>query len=197
LHRLLSIEACGGLKVRPLEFEPVPVFSLCRFAPAGAVMRDAAQSRRRACTSCLHNPPLPSPPHPTALIRPPMIHALNHFTIAAANREQTLDFYCGVLGLVEGPRPELGFPGAWLYAPGGTQALLHVNWDRPMPAQRTGVIDHMAFTASDLKTCKARFDERKIDYTLRRQPGAGTWQLFCHDPNGARVELDFDAAELP
>ena len=25
--------------------------------------------------------------------------------------------------------------------------------------------------------------------------GVGTWQLFCFDPNGARVELDFDAAE--
>ena len=23
----------------------------------------------------------------------------------------------------------------------------------------------------------------------------GAWQLFCFDPNGAKVELDFDAAE--
>jgi catechol 2,3-dioxygenase-like lactoylglutathione lyase family enzyme len=120
---------------------------------------------------------------------------MNHFTITAEDRQQTLDFYCGLLGFVEGHRPELGFPGAWLYAPGGTQAILHIYWDRPMPAGRTGVIDHMAFSAIDLRAMKARFDAAGIRYELRRQAGAGTWQLFSHDPNGAKVELDFDAAE--
>jgi catechol 2,3-dioxygenase-like lactoylglutathione lyase family enzyme len=124
-----------------------------------------------------------------------VIHGMNHFTITAEDRQQTLDFYCGLLGFVEGHRPELGFPGAWLYAPGGTQAILHIYWDRPMPAGRTGVIDHMAFSATDLRAVKARFDAAGIRYELRRQAGAGTWQLFSHDPNGAKVELDFDAAE--
>jgi hypothetical protein len=53
----------------------------------------------------------------------------------------------------------------------------------------------MAFTASDLKAVKARFDERGLRYDLRRQAGAGTWQLFSFDPNGAKVELDFDGSE--
>ncbi len=88
-----------------------------------------------------------------------------------------------------------GFPGAWLYPPGGAQAVLHIYWDRPGPATATGVIDHMAFTAADLRAVKARFDERGLRYDLRRQAGAGTWQLFSFDPNGARVELDFDASE--
>ena len=35
----------------------------------------------------------------------------------------------------------------------------------------------------------------RLQVDLRRQVGTGTWQLFCFDPNGARVELDFDAAE--
>lgn len=125
-----------------------------------------------------------------------MIVGMNHFTITAENREATLAYYCGLLGLTEGHRPDLGFPGAWLYA-GGPQAVLHIYWDRPMPATRTGVIDHMAFTATDLKAVKARFDAAGVKYDLRRQAGAGTWQLFSFDPNGARVELDFDAAESP
>jgi catechol 2,3-dioxygenase-like lactoylglutathione lyase family enzyme len=124
-----------------------------------------------------------------------MIHGMNHFTITAEDRERTLDYYCNLLGLVEGHRPGLGFPGAWLYPPGGRQAVLHVYWDRPMPSLRTGVIDHMAFTASDLKAVKARFDERGLEYDLRQQAGSSTWQLFSFDPNGARVELDFDASE--
>lgn len=123
-----------------------------------------------------------------------MIDGMNHFTITAEDREKTLDFYVGLLGLREGHRPDLGFPGAWLYG-SGPQAVLHIYWDRPMPRDRTGVIDHMAFTASNLKEVKARFDERGVKYDLRRQAGAGTWQLFSYDPNGAKVELDFDPAE--
>ena len=48
-----------------------------------------------------------------------MIVGMNHFTITAENREATLGYYCGLLGFVEGARPDLGFPGSWLYAPGG------------------------------------------------------------------------------
>jgi len=124
-----------------------------------------------------------------------MIHGMNHFTITAENRKATLDFYVDLLGFEEGHRPDLGFPGAWLYAPGGKHAILHIYWDRPMPELRTGVIDHMAFTSSDLRAVKSRLDALGVQYKLTQQAGAGTWQLFCHDPNGARVELDFDPSE--
>ena len=123
-----------------------------------------------------------------------MIVGMNHFTITAEDERKTLDFYVGLLGLTVGARPDLGFPGAWLYA-GGTQAVLHMVFERPLPAQRTGVIDHMAFSATGLKAVKARFDAAGMKYDLRQQAGAGTWQLFTYDPNGAKVELDFDAAE--
>ena len=123
-----------------------------------------------------------------------MIVGMNHFTVLAEDESRTLDFYVGLLGLTSGHRPDLGFPGAWLYA-GGTQAVLHIIFGRPLPSQRTGVLDHMAFTASDLKAVKARFDAAGVKYDLRRQAGSGIWQLFSFDPNGARVELDFDAAE--
>lgn len=123
-----------------------------------------------------------------------MIVGMNHFTVIAEDARATLAFYVDLLGMQQGPRPDLGFDGAWLYA-GGPQALLHLYFDRPPPAQRAGVIDHMAFSAKNLKEVKARFDQRGVKYDLRQQVGAGTWQLFCFDPNGAKVELDFDASE--
>ena len=46
-----------------------------------------------------------------------------------------------------------------------------------------------------MKAVKARFDARGVKYDLRRQTGSGIWQLFSYDPNGAKVELDFDPAE--
>ena len=122
-----------------------------------------------------------------------MIEGMNHFTVIAEDPAKTLDYYVGLIGLEEGPRPDLGFAGAWLYA--GGRAILHLYFDRPVPAQRAGVIDHMAFTAKDLKAVKARFDARGVKYDLRQQAGAGTWQLFSYDPNGAKVELDFDPSE--
>ena len=54
-----------------------------------------------------------------------MIVGMNHFTVTAEDEAKTLDFYVGLLGLRVGHRPNLGFPGAWLYA-GGPQAVLHL-----------------------------------------------------------------------
>ena len=123
-----------------------------------------------------------------------MIDAMNHFTVLTDDLERTLEFYAG-FGLTAGPRPPFDFPGAWLYAAGGDRAILHVVAGRALPAQRAGVLDHMAFSATGLKQVKARLDALGVAYDLRRLPGSDLWQLFCHDPSGAKVELDFDPAE--
>ena len=87
-----------------------------------------------------------------------MIVGMNHFTVIAEDRQKTLDFYVGLLGLKEGWRPDLGFHGAWLYGAGSRRRCCTSTSTGKPPAQRAGVIDHMAFTASDLKAVKARFD---------------------------------------
>lgn len=121
------------------------------------------------------------------------ISDMNHFTVLTHDLDATRQFYIGVLGLKEGFRPGLGFPGAWLYI--GDRAVLHVIAGRPLPEPPGGVLDHMAFSASDLQATVATLKARGIDYTLRKQSDSGTWQLFCFDPSGARVELDFPASE--
>ena len=121
------------------------------------------------------------------------IVAMNHFTVLTKDLDATRDFYVGLLGLTEGQRPDLGFPGVWLYA--GGQAVLHVIAGRALPPDPRGVLDHMAFSAKDLSATAAKLESRGIHYDLRRQPESGTWQLFCFDPSGARVELDFDPSE--
>lgn len=122
-----------------------------------------------------------------------MIEGMNHFTVLTDDLDRSVDFYVDLLGLSPGPRPDLGFPGAWLYA--GGQAVLHIIAGRELPTPRAGVIDHMAFSARDLRATADRLDARGIKYELRRQRGSSTWQLFCHDPNGAKVELDFAGSE--
>lgn len=121
------------------------------------------------------------------------IDGMNHFTVLTADLNATRKFYIDILGLKEGPRPPLGFPGAWLYA--GGQPVLHVIAGRPLPSPPAGVLDHMAFSASNLPDTVAGLKSRGIKYDLRRQPDSGVWQLFCFDPSGARVELDFAPGE--
>ena len=121
------------------------------------------------------------------------IEGMNHFTVLSKDLERSKAFYINVLGLKEGYRPPFAFPGAWLYA--GNHAILHIMTGKPMPADAAGVIDHMAFTANNLQATVDTLKQHGIQYDLHRLKGLEIWQLFCHDPDGAKVELDFPADE--
>ena len=123
------------------------------------------------------------------------VAGMNHFTILTDNLEKTLAFYDEHLGLRPGARPPFTFPGAWLYAEGGNEAILHVIAGVERKVLVKGVIDHMAFTGRDLPATVKKLKDKSITYELRKLPAYGTWQLFFHDPNGAKVEIDFDPAE--
>lgn len=121
--------------------------------------------------------------------------AMNHFTILTDDLDATLAFYAEFLDLQSGARPPFSFPGAWLYARGGSDAILHIVAGKQRSDLVKGVIDHMAFTGRDLAGTVGKLNAHGLTYELRRLPAYGTWQLFFHDPNGAKVELDFDPAE--
>jgi len=123
------------------------------------------------------------------------VAGMNHFTILTDDLARTLAFYDEHLGLKPGARPPFHFPGAWLYAEGGREAILHIIAGVERKVLVKGVIDHMAFTGRDLPATVKKLKERGVGYELRRLPEYGTWQLFFHDPNGAKVEIDFDPAE--
>ena len=119
---------------------------------------------------------------------------MNHFTVLTDDVPRTVEFYTRLLGLTDGPRPDLGFPGAWMYA--GEDAVLHIVGGKSREQLRAGVIDHMAFTAKGLSDTIATLTAYNIEHICRQQVGTGFWQVFFHDPNGARVELDFAADEV-
>ena len=120
--------------------------------------------------------------------------AMNHFTILTDDVPGTVRFYDEFLGLREGARPPLEFPGAWLYS--GSSPILHIVGGRSKSDLKAGVIDHMAFSAVGLSDTLAKLAAHGIKHTCRRQAGSGPWQVFFFDPNGARVELDFAADEV-
>jgi catechol 2,3-dioxygenase-like lactoylglutathione lyase family enzyme len=125
------------------------------------------------------------------------VTGMNHFTILTDDLPATLAFYEDHLNLKPGARPPFTFPGAWLYADGGKGAdpILHIVAGKPKEVLVKGVIDHMAFSGKDLRAAVSKLKARNVAYELRKLPAYGTWQLFFFDPNGAKVEIDFDAAE--
>jgi catechol 2,3-dioxygenase-like lactoylglutathione lyase family enzyme len=161
--------------------------------------RSCGRRRARASpyTAALRRVMLPSPASATAtrtIVMP--IQKMDHFTILTKDWKATANFYEDILGFKAGARPNFAFPGCWLHNDG--KPILHVI-ERPEIPKETGLLDHMAFSATGLADYIGKLKARNIKYDLRRVPeggyAAGVWQVFFLDPNGAKVELDFAKEE--
>jgi catechol 2,3-dioxygenase-like lactoylglutathione lyase family enzyme len=121
------------------------------------------------------------------------VEGVDHYTVLTDDVAATQHFYCDLLGLTVGWRPDFDFPGAWLYA--GGHPIVHVVAGRPIPGKTTGAVDHVAFKASgDPAELSRRLTGEGIKNDLRTVVGTGIRQVFCLDPSGVRVELNYPAA---
>jgi catechol 2,3-dioxygenase-like lactoylglutathione lyase family enzyme len=119
---------------------------------------------------------------------------LQHYTIEPSDLERTKDFYCDVLGLENGDRPPLGFPGYWLYS--GGVATVHLLGPRVPREGITGRFDHIAFAATDLRGVRQRLQARNVKFREQIVPRTGAGQIFLFDPDGVGVELNFPPEEV-
>jgi catechol 2,3-dioxygenase-like lactoylglutathione lyase family enzyme len=136
----------------------------------------------------------------------PLQH-LQHFLIQTEDLEKTKDWYVDVLGMRVGPHPDFKFPVYWLYL--GDTDVLHLtvgggkvseNRLKYLGQQSTatsgsGVVDHVAFRATGLIEMIADLERKGIAFKERRVNDQGLYQLFVVDPNGVKVELNFEASE--
>lgn len=125
--------------------------------------------------------------------------ALEHVTIRCAQRQRTRDFYCDLIGLTEGARPDFPFRGHWLYL-GGVPVIHLVEaadkgsaWggEPGSGGTDTGPFDHVAFQGDDFDAMKARLTRAGTSFRERVVPGGGIKQLFVPDPEGVLVEINF------
>lgn len=137
----------------------------------------------------------------------PLSH-IEHCLVVADDIDLTRDWYCAVLGMEAGPHPDFGFPVHWLYLNGRdvvhiTQSARHAGDSQKRYLGRTsqdsgsgtGAIDHIAFRATGLKAMLAHLRSRGIEFSERRASNQALYQLFIIDPNGVKLELNFDADE--
>ena len=132
---------------------------------------------------------------------------LNHYFVRANDMERSKRFYCEVLGFETMPRPEFGFPGYWLGVCGKVQVHMgangipnaadHYMGTTPNSAvDNAGVVDHIAFTATDPQALDARLKAMKVPARRRYRPEIRLFQIFVKDPDGLTIELNFHGVEL-
>ena len=115
---------------------------------------------------------------------------LDHYNIETVRPEETVAFYCDVLGCVNAPerRPAVPVPGTWLLVDG--HPAIHVNFVDDDRAAPTGAIDHVAFEASGYLDMRDRLDELGVDYETVESPQFDLMQIYVVDPNQIRVEIN-------
>jgi len=113
---------------------------------------------------------------------------IHHASLLVRDASRSLSFYHDVLGLDLAPRPDLGFPGAWLTV--GTQQIHLLELPNPDPIDgrppHGGRDRHLALLTTDLEDVKRRLEAGGVSYTLSR---SGRPALFCRDPDGNALEI--------
>ncbi|MCL4799036.1 MAG: VOC family protein [Burkholderiales bacterium] len=118
---------------------------------------------------------------------------LDHYALLSSNPERTTRFYSEIVGLKVGPRPNLSFPGVWLYA--GDHPIVHVIFDKAIPTKETGAVDHLAFIArGSVEETLAMLEKHNIAFSSRVIERTGVTQVFFRDPDNVGVELNFAPA---
>jgi catechol 2,3-dioxygenase-like lactoylglutathione lyase family enzyme len=115
---------------------------------------------------------------------------LDHFNVYCADLDRSRTFYSDVLGLHDGARPAFGIPGAWLYL--GDRPVVHLVGGRDGETPlKTGPVDHIAFEAQDFQAMRERMQSLGLDFQENDVPDFKIQQLFVHDPDGVKIELNF------
>jgi lactoylglutathione lyase len=128
-----------------------------------------------------------------------------HTMVRAGNLDETLDFYCNKLGLVEVRRHEseagrftlvfLAAPDDAMAAEQGQSPLLEITWNWDPETYDAGRnFGHLAYRVSNIyDTCQHLADQ---GVTINRPPRDGH-MAFIRSPDGISIELLQDGAALP
>jgi catechol 2,3-dioxygenase-like lactoylglutathione lyase family enzyme len=121
------------------------------------------------------------------------IDGVQHVNIRSRDLDVARDFYVRALGLRVGDRPPFASVGYWLYL--GARPVVHLVQlaadDTREPG--SGRLDHVAFHGVDLLGTKQMLEAAGIPFQEKVVPRDNTVQLFIHDPDGLKVEINFDS----
>lgn len=121
-----------------------------------------------------------------------------HTMVRVSDLDESLDFYCNKLGLVEVRRkdvPQARFTLVFLAAPGDEDAQVELthNWD---PEEYTGGrnFGHLAYAVDDIYAACQRLKDGGV--VINRPPRDGR-MAFVRSPDGISIELLQRGEALP
>lgn len=114
------------------------------------------------------------------------VRGIDHVGLHVEDVERSIAFYTGIFGFGALPRPDLGFPGAWLRV--GRAQELHLIGrnsapDSP-PTER-----HWSVEVLDLDAWLQRLQRAGAEVRGPKPRADGARQLFVRDPDGHVLEL--------
>ena len=117
---------------------------------------------------------------------------IDHINIKAPAEliEEVKDFYCRVLDLEPGFRPEFSSPGYWLYTADKPIVHLSISGDTVAP-HSAGYLDHVAFQADGLEAVVERLTSLNVSMRRNYIPELDMTQIFIQDPAGTGIEINF------
>ena len=118
---------------------------------------------------------------------------LDHINISCSDLERSRRFYSEILGLKDGERPNFKRAGAWMYQ--GEQPIVHLSTGRLPHTIGSDAVDHIAFRCVNLEEFESKLVAHDIKFEGYLVPEQHMYQLFFRDPDGAEIELIFDAQE--
>jgi len=120
------------------------------------------------------------------------VDALQHVNIRCGDVEASREFYARILGLTVGARPPFASTGYWMYL--GDHPIVHLvqRPDGEPRAEGPGNLDHVGFGGVDLAGTRAQLEAAGIPFREKIVPRDGSIQIFVIDPDGVRVELNFE-----
>ncbi len=114
---------------------------------------------------------------------------LHHVSFATKDLAASRQFFGGVLGLAEIPRPGFNFRGAW-YALGDRQLHIIENPGEELTgAPRLSRSDHVALEVSDVEAVRTALRSHGIEFQEGGNRQLGMEQIFCRDPDGHVIEF--------
>lgn len=118
------------------------------------------------------------------------VDRFQHVNIRSKDVETSKEFYV-LLGLGVGPRPAFASTGYWMYLNG--EPVVHLVQRAPgdPPRNDAGNLDHIAFRGTDLAGTRSALQSARLVFRERVVPHDGIIQIFVHDPDGVKVELNF------
>jgi catechol 2,3-dioxygenase-like lactoylglutathione lyase family enzyme len=122
------------------------------------------------------------------------LERLDHVNLRTTRSAEMRHFYCEVLGLRSGPRPNFSFGGAWLYC--GERPVVHlVEVDVASPPSSELALQHFAFAGTGLAALLASLERHGVSMRLGFLSDFGLCQVNVRDPDGNHLHIDFPLLE--